>query len=274
MVIFRGPVMSRIPAAATTTLVGLLPVCAAALGLGEIQSRSYLNEPLAAEIPVLSASAGRTADAQRQSRLGRHLRPNTACTRPAFLGDLNFSGSSRARRRSIRVTSPQPVMEPFVTLLIEVRWPQGRLLREYTVLLDPPSFTRRRRAGARADAAGGPAGRARGRAGAGIRARGRLAPSGPAMRRPAAPAAPTAPAEDGTHLVQRNETLWGIADRYRGALRRGYQPGDARDLSRQSGSLCRQHQPPEPRRGAAHPGSRRLRRHWPRRGRQRSPASV
>ena len=43
-------------------------------------------------------------------------------------------------RDVLRVTSPRPVTEPFVTLLVEANWPRGRLLREYTVLLDPPVY--------------------------------------------------------------------------------------------------------------------------------------
>jgi len=92
-----------------------------------------------------------------------------------------------------------------VTLLLEATWPQGRLLREYTVLLDPPTFT----SGAVRQAVQAPA---------------TTPPPPPAAplqeEPPAAPAAPSVPAttqdsEPRTHLVVRNETLWGIARRYR-----------------------------------------------------------
>lgn len=198
----RGPVMSRIPAAASVTLVGLLPVCAVALGLGEIQPRSYLNEPFAAEIPLVSDTAGELAGldvalASSDTFAQYGLQP------PVFLGDLSFAVVSTGVGPAIRITSAQPVMEPFVTLLLEVRWPQGRLLREYTVLLDPPAFT------------GGAARVASPAAEAAAVAEPEPAEA-PVVETPAETpaAAPVSPA-DGTHVVQRNETLWGIADRYR-----------------------------------------------------------
>ncbi len=193
---FRGPVMSRIAVAASISLAGLLPVCAAALGLGEIQSRSFLNQPLAAEIPVLSEAPGElsglTVDLASPETFSQY-----GLQRPTFLGDLAFAVQSGAAGPVIRITSAQPVMEPFVTMLLEVRWSQGRLLREYTVLLDPPSFT----GGAVRQPVQAPAAAA-------------LAEPGPA-----APAqsveTPDVPTGDGTHVVARRETLWGIAERYR-----------------------------------------------------------
>ena len=131
--------MSRIPATASMALAGLLPVCAAALGLGEIESKSYLNQPLAAEIPVFSEVpseiAGLNVSLASQETFSQY-----GLQRPAFLGDLAFSVVPGPRGAVIRINSAQPVGEPFVTMLLEVRWPQGRLLREYTVLLDPPAF--------------------------------------------------------------------------------------------------------------------------------------
>src|SRR5690606_17528947 len=60
--------------------------------------------------------------------------------RPAFLNDLRFQLERDGIRGVIRISSTQPVAEPFVSLLLDVSWPTGRLLREYTVLLDPPAF--------------------------------------------------------------------------------------------------------------------------------------
>src|SRR5690606_14828784 len=68
-----------------------------------------------------------------------------------------------AGRYVVRVTSRQPMTNPFLTFLVEATWPRGRLLREYTVLLDPPVFTpeigaeppiRQAEAGSRSDASG------------------------------------------------------------------------------------------------------------------------
>ncbi|MCC7490677.1 MAG: hypothetical protein IT485_13630 [Gammaproteobacteria bacterium] len=194
--------MSRIPASAGVALAGLLPLCAAALGLGEIESKSYLNQPLAAEIPVFAEAAGEMAGLS----VGL-ASPDTfaqyGLQRPAFLGDLSFAVAANARGGVIRITSAQPVTEPFLTLLLEVQWPQGRLLREYTVLLDPPTFT----GGAVRQPIQAPAAAAQAPA---------PPPATPDMA-PAtsAPAVSAGAADGSTHVVARNETLWGIANRHR-----------------------------------------------------------
>ncbi len=72
--------------------------------------------------------------------------------RPQFLNSLNSaSGAGQDGRSVLLVSSRDAISEPFVSFLIDVNWPRGRLLREYTVLLDPPVLMRRRRQpGARA----------------------------------------------------------------------------------------------------------------------------
>lgn len=109
-----------------------------ALGLGEIRLKSALDQPLEAEIELLDVRGLQAAE----------LRPALApveefgkigIERPQFLSDLTFTPQLRSDGRGvIRVTSSQPVREPYLNFLIEVLWPSGRLLREYTVLLDPP----------------------------------------------------------------------------------------------------------------------------------------
>jgi pilus assembly protein FimV len=196
--------MPRFFSAVCLVWAGLLPLYAFALGLGEIDLRSALNQPFVAEIPVTSDSADEVAGL-RVNLASADTFDQYGLDRPAFLGDLAFAVVTRQGRTIVRITSSQPVTEPFVTMLLEVRWPQGRLLREYTVLLDPPVL-----------AAG--AGRAA------IPAPSR--PSSPAVRReeptstraqPSARAEPP-PARFGSDTfgpVQRNATLWGIAQRLR-----------------------------------------------------------
>ncbi|MEZ5561359.1 MAG: FimV/HubP family polar landmark protein [Gammaproteobacteria bacterium] len=129
--------MPRVPLAAVWLLAGLIPLSVGALGLGEISLKSALNQVLVAEIPVTADSSDdlsqldvRLASAETFQRFG--------LDRPQFLSTLNFT----VERDRILVTSSLPVSEPFVSLLLEINWPQGRLLREYTMLLDPPSFAR------------------------------------------------------------------------------------------------------------------------------------
>jgi len=112
-----------------------------ALGLGDIRLSSALNEPLRAEIELLSVTPEELdnlsvvlASADTFDRYG--------LDRPVFLQGIEFriirSGGIEGNVVSIR--SPDPVTEPFITFLVEATWSRGRLLREYTLLLDPPTF--------------------------------------------------------------------------------------------------------------------------------------
>ena len=108
-----------------------------ALGLGDIRLSSALNEPLRAEIQLLSATP------EELSNLKVQLAPATTferygIDRPHFLTRLQFSVVPGAN--TVRITSSEPITEPFVTILVEATWSRGRMLREYTVLLDPPTF--------------------------------------------------------------------------------------------------------------------------------------
>ena len=108
-----------------------------ALGLGEITVHSALNQPFKADIALvdvgtltqndLSASLG-SAD-----EFGR-----AGVERVFFLNDLKFTPILHGSRQMIRVTSAKPVNEPFLNFLVQLDQPNGRLLREYTVLIDPP----------------------------------------------------------------------------------------------------------------------------------------
>jgi len=203
--------MSRIPASTTIALAVMLPTCAAALGLGEIQARSYLNQPLAAEIPVTAdvadELAGLTVTLASPETFSQYGLP-----RPTFLGDLRFTVTEGSGGGVIRVTSTRPVAEPFVSLLLDVRWAQGRLLREFTVLLDPPDFASAAAVEQSVETpVAAPAEPVRAvPAVSPPPASGESAPVPP----PAQAAAPR-PGPADTHLVARNETLWGIAEQYR-----------------------------------------------------------
>jgi pilus assembly protein FimV len=114
------------------------PVGAWALGLGNIELKSALNQPFDAQIEVVSA----TPDELQALRVGLaapEMFDRYRLDRPGFLQALEFRVvTDRSGRGVIHVTSEQSIAEPFVTLLVEATWPRGRVLREYTVLLDPP----------------------------------------------------------------------------------------------------------------------------------------
>jgi len=120
----------------------LSPSLSWALGLGEIHLNSALNEPLSAEIDLVAA-APEELTALRASLASRESFTRYGIDRPAFLSTLTFKvgKSSKDGRDVLLVRSTDAIPEPFVTFLVEVNWARGRLMREYTVLLDPPVYT-------------------------------------------------------------------------------------------------------------------------------------
>ena len=118
----------------------LLPGQLLSLGLGDIQVSSALNQPLNAQINLISARP-EELDEMRVELAPADVFDRVGVPRPYFLTQLKFKPVSiSSGGTAIRVTSTDPVKEPFLTFLVEVTWPKGRLLREYTVLLDPPEF--------------------------------------------------------------------------------------------------------------------------------------
>jgi pilus assembly protein FimV len=118
-------------------IAGAYPAASSALSLGDIESNSNLNQPLRAKIELLAAGA------QDAKQLQVRLAPasvfnRVGIDRPAFLDSLRFSTSVQNGKPVILVSSDKPITEPFVNFLLEVSWPQGQLLKEYTVMLDPP----------------------------------------------------------------------------------------------------------------------------------------
>ncbi|MGE8113001.1 MULTISPECIES: FimV/HubP family polar landmark protein [Pseudomonas] len=107
-----------------------------ALGLGELTLKSAQNQPLDAEIELLDVRdltaaevAPSLAPPEEFSKAGVEL--------PGYLEDLTFTPVINPNGKSVlRVTSSQPLPGPVVKFLVQVMWPQGRLLRDYSVLLD------------------------------------------------------------------------------------------------------------------------------------------
>lgn len=114
------------------------PLGAWALGLGDITLRSALNQRLEAEIELVSATPEELGNL-RVSLASQETFERYGLERPAYVGGIDFRvGTNNLGRAVILMTSRQAISEPFITVLVEVAWSRGRLLREYTVLLDPP----------------------------------------------------------------------------------------------------------------------------------------
>ncbi len=112
-----------------------------ALGLGELKLESFLNQPLNASVDLLNI--GSLHSDEIKVRLAtREDFDKLGLERSYFLTSIKFEvvhedgGSAR-----IMMTTDEAVLEPYLDFIVEARWPNGRLLREYTVLVDPPVFS-------------------------------------------------------------------------------------------------------------------------------------
>ena len=117
-----------------------MPGAAHALGLGDIHVDSALNERLAAEIDIVGATPAelenlRAAVANRETFL------HFGADRPAFLSSATFKLGEDSRGRPVLVVrSTDAFTEPLVNFVVDLRWSNGQLVRQYTLLLDPPGF--------------------------------------------------------------------------------------------------------------------------------------
>src|SRR6204780_1143959 len=119
----------------------LWPSSAWALGLGEIPLNSALNEPMNAEIDLVAATPDELT-ALRATLADKDAFSRYGIDRPPFLSTLTFKvGKGKDGRDALLVRSTHAIPEPFVTFLVDVKWARGPLMREYTVLLDPPVYT-------------------------------------------------------------------------------------------------------------------------------------
>ena len=118
----------------------LSPLPLWALGLGEIQVQSAMNEPFSARIAVLNP--GDVEEGELLVALGGVNDYQAAGVRWEFShSDLRFEVEfTNPSAPVVLVFSSRPIREPYLNFLVQTRWPTGRLLREYTVLLDFPVF--------------------------------------------------------------------------------------------------------------------------------------
>ncbi|MCP3868297.1 MAG: hypothetical protein GY703_09435 [Gammaproteobacteria bacterium] len=126
-----------------TTLFALLLFLSletVALGLRDITVNSSLNEKLDARIGLASVDISRLSDI-RVSLASQAAFDAAGVDRPFLLSKLQFKIIKGADGRPyIQVTTRKGVREPFVDFLVELAWPGGNLVRQYTILLDPPSY--------------------------------------------------------------------------------------------------------------------------------------
>lgn len=198
--------------AVAAALAALLSPIALGLGLGTVKTRSALNEPFDARIEIVGATLQdfdaltvKLADTGQFNRAG--------IARDTVLLNLRFEVvSAEAGADYVRITTKDPVREPFLNFLLELDWANGRMVREYTVLLDPPLYDRNRQKPLMTVPTPAPSRPS-------VQAPPLQAPfPAPAPAINTAPAiqaqasTPAAPPIDGTiGAVQANDTAWGIA---------------------------------------------------------------
>jgi pilus assembly protein FimV len=134
----RSPIYSFALKACTAAVASavLLSSAAHAAGLGKLTVLSALGQPLRAEIELTSVSSEEAAGLAAKLASADAFRAANIEFNPALLS-LRFAVEQRSGRQYIKVSSTQPLNEPFVDLLLELSWNNGRLVREYTFLLDP-----------------------------------------------------------------------------------------------------------------------------------------
>lgn len=198
--------LSACIAAFSGVVLGSFSSLALSLGLGELDSTSYLGQPLKAKIELVSLEGDidlnslivRQVTAEEAQKMG--VETFYAPYRIDFIVDTS-SGAPR-----ILVTSSEPIHEPYLNLMVELRWPKGVVYRDYPLLLDPPPVVTVRSAPRAAPAPAMPVAR-------------------PAEAVPVRPSVPTPRpvqlkleplvTEEGKYKVQRGDTLSAIAERWR-----------------------------------------------------------
>jgi pilus assembly protein FimV len=139
----KTPKQNRLKVIALAATLAFSPTLANAAGLGRITVLSALGQPLKAELEItankdeLSSLSARLASAEAFRIAG--IEYVTALTSVHFSRDIK----ERNGKRFLEITSDRPVNEPFIDMLIELNWSSGRLVREYTFLLDPPDLAQK-----------------------------------------------------------------------------------------------------------------------------------
>jgi pilus assembly protein FimV len=118
-----------------------LPEMSHALGLGNMRVESKLNEPLSAQIDIIGATPDELK-AMSASVASPELFQRYNAERPAFLSSATLTvGTDASGKPVLNIQSADAFTEPLVEFLIDVRWGKQELVRDYSLLLDPPQVT-------------------------------------------------------------------------------------------------------------------------------------
>ncbi|MCU7959348.1 MAG: hypothetical protein KZQ58_04980 [gamma proteobacterium symbiont of Bathyaustriella thionipta] len=115
----------------------LLPIQAFALGVGEIHTQSALNQPFKGYVDLVSVPEEEIGGV-KVKLASQEAFDKVGVERLFVLTDLDFNTEMVRGKPRITISSKRPIREPYLNFLISVTWPKGHVLKEYTVLLDPP----------------------------------------------------------------------------------------------------------------------------------------
>lgn len=119
-----------------------MPLMSHAAGLGNLSVTSALGQPLAAEIELIAADKAEL-DSLAASLASDQAFRDARVEYAPVLSTLRFAVVKKPNGKAVlKVTSSRPVNDPFIDMLIELNWASGRLVREYTLLLDPPGVAK------------------------------------------------------------------------------------------------------------------------------------
>jgi pilus assembly protein FimV len=114
-----------------------LPGSADALGLGDIRVESALNEPLSLQMDIVGATDQELTEL-RAEIASRETFRRFGAERAAFLSSASFKVTRGADGQAVlTVRTEQAATDPLLTLLVDLSWGRGELIKEYSLLLDP-----------------------------------------------------------------------------------------------------------------------------------------
>lgn len=121
-------------------ILALCSYSAHGASLGKLTVTSALGQPLRAEIELVETQANEV-DSLTARLASTEAFQQAGIERNGTLLKVRFNIERKKKGKVVlKLSTAQPVNEPFLDMLVELNWTAGRLLREYTVLLDPPGY--------------------------------------------------------------------------------------------------------------------------------------
>src|SRR5699024_1812192 len=136
----KGLSMLRKLGCGVASLAIIVPSAVSALSVEDYSLNSYLSQPLDLQIKLADLKGLNESDIRISLATPEEFEA-AGIEYDALHNNLNFDIDVAADGTgTVRVTTKQPLSEPFISFLVEYKWPSGRLMREYNLLLDPPTY--------------------------------------------------------------------------------------------------------------------------------------